>query len=124
MIEQRTECLDRDRELREQRLRDVFLALVTRYRGPVFTTLDLNTGHEPILTPAFAELLKTRGILPRGLVVQIVPDQTPRMPPLLSFTVRGLDPKDEIASTEFIPNYRAAFVVQQRYLELIRHAMR
>lgn len=109
------------------RLDDLLLSMIADHirRGPVYTTFDVALSAKPRDRKLVARLRQAYDVLPRGVVVQLLPGHARRSLPPLDLELRGLvdgsiayDP-DDVVPTEVLPVYRAAFEMRAAYLRML-----
>ncbi|HYM62822.1 MAG TPA: DUF2723 domain-containing protein [Thermoanaerobaculia bacterium] len=112
-----------------QRVDDLIMSMIEQHlkRGPVYATVDLAFSREPRDQNLVKRLTAAYDVVPRGVVMQIMPGHTLRPLAPLEIETRGLvdgtvayEP-DDVVPTEVLPIYRAAFLMRARYFAATKH---
>jgi tetratricopeptide (TPR) repeat protein len=125
---------ERDRSL-NQRISSRFVAMIlafvrTQLRvGPVYVTQDLALNRDPQSRDVTQALTTQYALMPQGLVFQLLPDRTFRLPAPARWELRGLTDgrlrfeADDVVRVKVFPVYVSMLYNRGRYLALHgRHA--
>jgi hypothetical protein len=123
------ELYERD-PVANQRISDRFAALLLAFvrvqmkRGPAYVTQELALGRDPQNRDATRALTGAYGLMPQGLVFQLLSDRAYREPAALQWQLRGLADgsvhfeADDVVRIKVLPVYVTMLYNRGRYLAL------
>jgi hypothetical protein len=115
-----------DMELFNRRIDDLILSLIDQHlrHGPVYVSGEVAASTEPRDANLRKRMSERYDIVPRGLLIELVPGHALRDVHYTPLEVRGVadgsvryEDDDEVP-TEIVPAYRAIFVMTGRYLAI------
>jgi hypothetical protein len=115
-----------DMELFNRRIDDLIISLIDQHlhRGPVYVSGEVAASTEPRDVNLRKRMSERYDIVPRGLLIELVPGHALRDVRYTPLEMRGVadgtvryEDDDEVP-TEIVPAYRAIFVMTGRYLAI------
>ena len=115
-----------DMDLFNRRIDDVIISLIEQHlrRGPVYVSGEVAASTEPRDVNLRKRMSERYDIVPRGLLIELVPGHAFRDVRYTPLEMRGVADEtvryedDDEVPTEIVPAYRAIFVMTGRYLAL------
>ena len=122
---------DRDRldtEIFNRRIDDVILSMIEQHlrRGPVYLSGEVAASVDPRDANLRKRLAERWDIVPRGLLIELLPGHAFRDVHFTKLEMRGVADgsiaydQDDVVPLEIVPAYRAIFVMTGRYLAILK----
>jgi hypothetical protein len=117
-----------DMELFNRRIDDVFVSLIEQHlrRGPVYVSGEVAASIDPRDANLRKRINEKWDIVPRGLLIELVPGHAFRDVHFVKLETRGVADgsisydQDDIVPLEIMPAYRAIYVMTGRYLAILK----
>jgi len=115
-----------DMELFNRRIDDLIISLIEQHlrRGPVYVSGEVAASTEPRDVNLRKRMADRFDIVPRGLLIELVPGHAFRDVHYTPLQTRGVADgtihydDDDVVPTEIVPGYRSIFVMTGRYLAI------
>src|SRR5260370_396832 len=112
-----------DMELFNRRIDDLIISLIDQHlrRGPVYVSAEVVASMEPRDVNLRKRISERFDVVPRGLLIELVPGHAFRDVRYTPLQTRGVADgtirydDDDVVPTEIVPAYRAIFVITGRY---------
>jgi hypothetical protein len=117
-----------DNELFNDRLDDAVISLIAQHlrRGPVYVSGEIAASNNPRDTKLRKRINERWDLVPRGLLVELLPGHAFRDVRFQPLETRGVADgsiayeDDDVVPTEIAPAYRAMYVMAGRYLAILK----
>jgi hypothetical protein len=115
-----------DMELFNRRIDDLIISLIEQHlrRGPVYVSGEVAASTEPRDVNLRKRMADRFDIVPRGLLIELVPGHALRDVQFTPLQTRGVADgtirydDDDVVPTEIVPAYRGIYVMTGRYLAI------